>query len=76
MRITAYRTIDNGVKSYGCDSRIPMNSATDSESETCAARIIDALNMQLQISGSKYRLVFQDKQTKEIMSVKYAEIGQ
>lgn len=76
VKITAFRTTDNGVKRYGCDSIIPMQSVSASESETCASRIIDALNVQLEVVASKYRIVFEDRETKKIMSVSYAETKQ
>lgn len=61
-------------QSFGCHSQLPMSDANAVESENAAARIIDAVNAQLDFAGSKVRLVLWDTEKKQYIKVTYAEL--
>jgi hypothetical protein len=60
-------------QAYGCRSTLPMSAATATESENAGARIMDAVNAQLDYAGSDLRLVLYDVKKKEYVKVSYSK---
>jgi hypothetical protein len=60
-------------QTFGCKSRLPMDSATPEESLQAAARIMLSVNMQLEHIGSKYRLVMHDVELNKPVVLSFRE---
>lgn len=73
IRIETHVTGDGDGRKFGCISTLPLSSADAVESENAAARIMDAVNAQLDFAGSIYRLRMWDTKENRRVYVDYKE---
>lgn len=75
IRLETYTTGTGIDQTFGCKSTLPMDGANAVESENAAARIMQAVNAQLNYSGSDLRLMLYDIKKRRVVRITFPERG-
>lgn len=58
---------------FGAKYQLPLGSANANESENAAGRIMQAVNAQLDYSGSDLRLMMHDMKQRKVVQISFPE---